>query len=258
MSVSLDAQTLQEAGRALYIAINACSNPDQLVELNKRLWAEIHPQRLVNDDEATYLSACIERRRPAGPRIQSGGAPDIGRLAGRLQSRFTPRKPQRSPDRKASRDRRRMLGGSSCMPPRMSLEYTESERAVMFIIAGEIKHHGLCDLSIDEIAARAGVCRTTAQNAMHEARRLGHITILERPRARMKSLTNVVRICSKEWLAWLKRGSSAAKLIGSNFMKKVSPTVIIDSNKEELCNEGDKWGGHRSPIERSSKTGWNR
>jgi hypothetical protein len=113
-----------------------------------------------------------------------------------------------------------MLGGSSCMPPKMSLEYTEGERAVMCIIAGEIKHHGLCDLSIDEIAARAGVCRTTAQNAMHEARRLRHITVLERPRPGMKSLTNVVRICSKEWLTWVKRGPSAAKLIGSNSVKK--------------------------------------
>jgi hypothetical protein len=132
-----------------------------------------------------------------------------------------------------------MLGGSSCMPPKMNREYTEGERAVMCIIAGEIKHHGLCDLSIDEIAARAGVCRTTAQNAMHEARRLRHITILERPRSRMKSLTNVVQICSNEWLAWVKRAPSAAKSIGSNSVKKLSPTVSVDLRKKDLCNEND-------------------
>jgi hypothetical protein len=249
MSASHDAaQALGEVGRAFYAAINACTNPDQLVGLNTKLWAEAHPRGWVNDEEATYLTACIERRRPTGPRMQPAGTPNMGRLAGRLQRRFTPRKPQRSPDRKASRDRRRMLGGSSCMPPKMSLEYTEGERAVMCIIAGEIKHHGLCDLSIDEIAARAGVCRTTAQNAMHEARRLRHITVLERPRLGMKSLTNVVRICSKEWLAWVKRGPSAAKLIGSNSVKKLSPTVITDLRKQELCNENDLRRGHGLPT----------
>jgi hypothetical protein len=130
----------------------------------------------------------------------------------------------------------------------MRLEYTEGERAVMCIIAREIKHHGLCDLSIDEIAARAGVCRTTAQNAMHEARRLCHITVLERPRPGMKSLTNVVRICSEEWLAWVKRGPSAAKLIGSNSVKKLNPTVIIDLRKEELCNKNSLRRGRGPPI----------
>ena len=118
----------------------------------------------------------------------------------------------------------------------MSLEYTEGERAVMCINVGEVKRHGENDVSIDEIAARAGVCRTTVQNAMHKARRLGHITILERPKPGMKSLTNVVRICSTEWLAWVKRGPSAAKLIGSNSVKKLSPTVI---RKKELRNEND-------------------
>ena len=246
MSASLDAPALGGAGRALYAAINACTNPDQLFGLSKRLWAEAHPQGWVNDDEATYLIACIESRRPTAPRLL--GASNLDRLAGRLQRRFTPRKPQRSPDRKASRDRRRMLGGSSCMPPKMSLEYTEGERAVMCIIAGEIKHRNLCDLSIDEIAARAGVCRTTAQNAMHEARRLRHITVLERPRAGMKSLTNVIRICSPEWLAWVKRAPSAAKWIGSTSVKKLNPTVIIDLRKQELCDGNDVRRGHGPPI----------
>jgi hypothetical protein len=248
MSASLDPQALGEVGRALYAAINACTNPDQLFGINKRLWAEAHPQGWVNDDEATFLTACIEGRRPVGPRLQPAGMSSLDRLAGRLQRRFTPRKPQRSPDRKASRDRRRMLGGSSCMPPKMSLEYTEGERAVMCIIVGEIKHHGLCDLSIGEIAARAGVCRTTAQNATHEARRLRHITVLERPRAGMKSLTNVIRICSLEWLAWVKRAPSAAKLIGSNSLKKLNPTVIIDLRKQELCNGNDVSRGHGPQI----------
>jgi hypothetical protein len=255
MSASLDAPALGNVGRTLYAAINACRNSDQLFGLSKRLWAEAYPQGWVNDEEATYLTACIERRRPAGPRLQPAGVSNLDRLAGRIQRRFTPRKPQRSPDRKASRDRRRMLGGSSCMPPKMSLEYTEGERAVLCIIAGEIKHHGLCDISIDEIAARAGVCRTTAQNAMHEARRLHHITVLERPRSGMKSLTNVIRICSNEWLAWVKRGPSAARLIGFNSVKKLSPTVITDLRERELCNKNDVRRGHRLRLSCSQSKG---
>jgi hypothetical protein len=129
-----------------------------------------------------------------------------------------------------------MLGGSGCMPAKMGSMYTEGERAALCVISGEIKRQGLCELSIDEIAARAGVCRTTVQNAIHEARRLGHITVLERPRRGMKSLTNVVRICSREWLSWIKRAPSAARIIGSNSVKKLSPTEIIDLRKQAACN----------------------
>jgi hypothetical protein len=82
---------------------------------------------------------------------------------------------------------------------------------------------------------------------MHEARRLRHITVLERPRPGMKSLTNVVRICSTEWLAWVKRGPSAAKLIGSNSVKKMSPTVIIDLRKQELSSGNDVRRAHGPP-----------
>jgi hypothetical protein len=52
----------------------------------------------------------------------------------------------------------------------------------------------------------------------------------------MKSLTNVVRICSREWLSWIKRAPSAARLIGSNPVKKVNPTEIIDLRKQVSCN----------------------
>jgi hypothetical protein len=128
-------------------------------------------------------------------------------------TRFASRQRQRSPDRKASRDRRRMLGGSSALPDNLRHHYTEGQRSVLCVIAGEIKHHRVCDLSIEAIAARAGVCRTTVQTTQHEARRLGHITIIERPRRGCKSLTNIVRISSPEWLTWLRRGPSAARLI---------------------------------------------
>ena len=52
----------------------------------------------------------------------------------------------------------------------------------------------MCDLPIDQIGALAGVCRTSAHNALHEARLLGHIKITERPRPGRKNLTNLIEI----------------------------------------------------------------
>ena len=44
------------------------------------------------------------------------------------------------------------------------------------------------------IAARAGVGRTTAQNALREVRALGLATVQERRRRGQPSLTNLIRI----------------------------------------------------------------
>src|SRR6185312_1169824 len=64
------------------------------------------------------------------------------------------------------------------------------------------------------------------QNAIREAARLGLLTIEERRREGRRNLPNVVRIVSKEWLAWLTRGGrsshpAAELLIGC---KKMRPT----------------------------------
>jgi hypothetical protein len=42
---------------------------------------------------------------------------------------------------------------------------------------------------------------------MHEARRLGHVEITERPQRGAKNLPNLVKITSREWLAWVNRGA---------------------------------------------------
>jgi hypothetical protein len=68
--------------------------------------------------------------------------------------------------------------------------------AVLKIVADEVRQHGCCSTYIDAIAARAGVCRTTAQNPIREARALGLITVEERRRRGQPSLTNIVRIIS--------------------------------------------------------------
>lgn len=240
-----DSATLQSlAAVAVYATIDGCCSPDHLDAASRLLW-EKYGAGKISDDEATFLSACIEGRRPLSRRTSTGKFAVVGRL-GRL-SRFLPRRPQRSPDRKASRDRRRTLGGSSALPDNLRQHFTEGQRAVLCVIAGEVKRCGICDFPIDKIAALAGVCRTTVQNALHEARRLGLIKITDRPQPGRKNLPNVVEIISREWITWIKRGPSAAGLIGSKFVKTVPPTKNIDSKRKSLGDETRQSHGHGPP-----------
>lgn len=225
---------LSPAAAALYDRIGETISADDLASLLDAIWRRHWPNEL-SDSEAQSLTEAIEQRKRKGPTI---AARPICLWNSRLISRFKPRQPQRSPDRKASRDRRRRLGGSSALPDTMRHHYTEGQRAVLCIIASEIKQQGVCDLPIDKVAALAGVCRTTVQTTLHEARRLGHIRITERPVPGRKSLTNLIHIISREWLTWISRGSIAHRPIGSNSAKMVSPTKITDSRKKEASQNG--------------------
>jgi hypothetical protein len=226
---------------AIYDQINAATSPDQLANLGRSLWHEWGKGRL-SDAEATFLSEAVEKRKPHRHPLTMN---TVG-LAARI-SRFASRQHPRSPNRKASRDRRRTLGSSSSMPPALRAHFTEGQRAVLAIICGEVKHHGSCELPYDKIAALAGVCRTTVQTSMHEARRLGLINIMERPRLGRKNLTNVIRVVSREWLAWLARGPTAHRppsslqlrrgCIGSNSPKMASPTESTKLKKREAFSE---------------------
>ncbi len=132
-----------------------------------------------------------------------------------------------------------MLGGSSALPDNLRHHYTEGQRSVLCIVAGEVKRHGICDLPVDKIAALAGVCRTTVQTTMHEARRLGHITIRERPQPGRKSLTNIVLISLPKWQAWLRRAPSPGRSIGPNSLKMVSTTKNTEVSKKGATKKYD-------------------
>ena len=139
--------------------------------------------------------------------------------------RFTPRRYQCSPDRAASRERRRTLGSQFPAPPQLRARFTQGEAAALTIIAGEVRTAGRCELPIDGIAAKAGVCRTTVQSAIHEARRLGLIHVQARAQLGRKNLTNIVTILSAEWIAWLKRSPA----IGSKTMSRPKTVTKISN-----------------------------
>jgi hypothetical protein len=92
------------------------------------------------------------------------------------------------------------------MPPALAAKFTTAELAVLKVVADEVVANGVCSRSLAEIAARAGCCRSTAQNSLRSAARAGLLTIEERRRRGQKNLPNLIHVVSKEWTAWLARG----------------------------------------------------
>lgn len=234
--------------RDLEDAIAGASIGPQLDDAVRRLWISFRRGDLT-DAEAEALDALArDRRSHTRDALRSGAASSVLQ---RLGSIFKPRRRQASLDRQASRERRRKLGGSGALPDGLRGHFTEGERAALTVIAGEVERRGHCALPLDQIAALAGVSRTTCQNGIHEARRRGFLKVTLRPRAGAKNLTNLIEVTSREWLAWIARGAKrrakAADGIGSNPLtpsRKLNPTKTLEENiRPSMGRTGD-----RSPL----------
>jgi len=157
-------------------------------------------------------------------------------------TKFAPRRPQRSPNRKKSRERRNKLGKVCPIPPDMAKTFTRGQLAVFCIIAGEVKRQGICDWPIDKIAACAGVCRTTAKSAMHEARIRGQIRITDRPVPGQKNMTNIVTIVDPEWLDWIRRGPAKHAAEQDDGVSDRTRTSGIHRKAGSLARQPLFWG----------------
>jgi hypothetical protein len=112
------------------------------------------------------------------------------------------------------------------MPPRLAAQFTTGELAVLRVVADEVRDKGMCDRTYAEMAARAGVCRRTALNAIRRAGRLGFVHIEERPRPGRKHLANVVRIASKDWRLWIDlKGRGGARTTVSPRVQRMAASV---------------------------------
>ena len=158
----------------------------------------------LTDDEAQSLAELARDRQRPKPSFKPLPSPQ-------------PRRPPRSPDRQRSLERRRRLSAAGMMPPGLAAQFTVGERAVLYVIARQVKLRGQCDLYIDQIAAFAGVGRTTCRNAQRAAKRLGLILIDERRLSARYNDANKVTIISREWLVWLAHGQKET-------VKNVNPT----------------------------------
>jgi hypothetical protein len=201
-------------------AIDGARTLTRLDHLSRSIWQGL-AAGAVGDDDAQSLAERLHACRS----VLRGEIKPVGVPVGR-PSLFPPRRLQKAPKRPVAIARRRHLAASGPMPPALACKFTVSELAVLRIVGDEVRQHGCCDRCVDEIAARAGVCRRMVQTAIREAARLGLLTVEERRREGRRNLPNVVRIVSKEWTMWLAKGGlasrpSAASLIGC---KKMRPT----------------------------------
>lgn len=157
----------------------------QLDNVLRKLW-QAHAAGVLSDAEAQQAAELAHARRTVTAPLQ--------RSRGRLLD------PAR---RKAGAMRRRQLAASGPMPPAIAANFTTAELAVMRIVLDEIRLKGRCDRSVAEIAARAGCCRTSAQNAIRAAVTLGLLRVTERRLSGWRNLTNVIVLVSPEVRAWI-------------------------------------------------------
>lgn len=206
-------------------AIDGARTLAQMDELSRQVW-QGHGGGALDAVQAQALAERLHARRSA---IREGIVP-VGIPAGRV-SLFPPRRSVASPDKAASRDRRRLLACSGPMPPALAARFTTGQLAVLRIVADEVAAKGVCGLCIDAIAARAGVCRRLAQGAIRLAEGDGLLTVEERRHEGRRSSTNLVRIISREWQAWMRRvGRAKAGGVGC---KEIHPTdnKVLTSGK---------------------------
>jgi hypothetical protein len=155
-----------------------------------------------------------------------------------------PRRPPRSPDRAASIARRRSIAASGAVPSRIASNFTTGECAVLSVVAREVQRRGRCELHIDAIAGMAGVARTTAQNALRQARSLGLIAVTERRRAGQRSDTNIIEVVSGEWSSWLKlKGGRVQKAEHHEYKQYQKPCHWHPSRSSRHLLIGHREGG---------------
>jgi hypothetical protein len=195
-----------------------------------RLLAQAHPERSQGD-----LLAMLEA------------------IPGKPQKTTVQRRVGSRPRTDASMARRRSWAAAGRLPPALASRFTTGEVATLAVIAAQVKKHGACRLMIDAIAAIAGVGRSTVKRALAAAEAAGVIHVERRRLSAFRNDSNVVRIVSREWLVWLKRGpeGTAAQLYLRSNLRPARHTVLDSKatrpwNRSQGLPKGRVRGG-RSP-----------
>lgn len=206
-------------------AISTARNLNSLDNAARLMWRG-HGEGLFDDSTAERLSAAIEARRNAF-RHRSPKAPAKPH---RAHSR-----PCRSPDRARSIRRRRRLAASGAVPGTIAANFTTGEIAALTVIARQCQRSRSCDWFMDRIAAVAGVSRTTVRNALRQAQTLGLVSVQERRLTAWRSDSNIIRVVSAEWLAWLGLGGGCKKTrTKSNHSYSQTETAVDNGHNLQL------------------------
>lgn len=160
----------------------------------------------VTEAEAEALSGLIEARTDAPAARRQRTATPAGIPATPQDRAGSLRRPGvgSRPRTGASMERRRRWAASGRMPLGLAAKFTHAEQGVLALVAAETARRGDCRLAVGHVAAIVGVSETTVRNAIREARKLGLVTVEERPVTGFRNLPNIVRIVSAEWTAWLR------------------------------------------------------
>lgn len=177
----------------------------------------------ITEAEAEELSNLIEVCRVVSPSPEAPKPPEPPKTS--VGAR--PRTP-------ASLERRRLWAASGRLPPALAARFTQGETAVLAVIANTVVRSGDCRHCIEQIAALAGVCRTTVKNAIRHAQALGLVSVEIRVQSAFRNKPNIVRIVSPEWQAWnrLKRRS----------IPEGGGVKSVTSSNTKLINRGKKRG----------------
>jgi len=190
----------------------------KLVEMSALLWKAFAAGQ-VNETEAGEISVLIETRKALGAIAK----PKPIRVGSR------PRSP-------ASVERRRSWAASGRLPPSLSARFSTGELAVLVVIATQVKKTGDCRWPHARIAAIAGVSESTTRRALRAAREFGLIQIEERRVSAFRSDTNIVRIISPEWRAWLRIGGGGQVWTCNDDKKFSGKRTGIDAMSSSTCN----------------------
>jgi hypothetical protein len=226
-------------GEQFHVAAEAARTTHELDDLARRA-ASANREGQIDDMAAQAVYEAIARRRKAFA-AGEGFRPSAQTAAyGRPWPARRP--PPRSPDRRASIERRRRQAASGAMPPALAANFTQGEIAALAVVARQFQRMQVCVLPVDAIAALAGVSRRTVQRALREAERLGFVHIRERRIPGQKSLPNIVRVVSPEWLAWLRLGT------GTIGRQKWHPTGTdsLAKGKSQVSRQGRLGSEHRT------------
>ncbi len=213
-------------------AIAAVRTFAQIETLNRDI-AAAWGAHVIDDAAAQAAIEALDARKRALKQSQPALPLGLPSAAARPPKRqWPPKRRPRSPNRARSIGRRRAEAASGMLPPDLARHFTQGEQAALSIIAREAAAHGQCALCVDAIAARAGVCPRVVQTAQRQAQDCGLLTIQERPQPGRKNLSNVVRIVSREWLAWL-RGLSGDRVQKSathgSQLKNINPRGRVET-----------------------------
>ena len=201
-------------------AIGSVNDFAAIDQLSRIIWIGL-AKATFSESQAQALSDSLEARKAI---LKAKATNPASGLPRGLQGRS---KHCRTPDRQRSLERRRGLAASGVLPARLAYHFTTGEQAVLTIVGTVCKAGGRCVLPIDAIAAKAGVSRTTVQNALRAAKRLGFISVQERRFRGRASDFNVLQVVSPEWIMWLRLGGTAQR--GGDRVQKNKPDQYKDS-----------------------------